>query len=371
MRMTIYAENLKQVMLELVRSIQIDYARLTGAARNDGTNDGSILNRLDHALAALNEAASRAQPACTPVPTSSQQGKVDENWLKLVLQELGEFNCNGVDYINSCSEALVKSHGIINCVYENPQTRKRIFYRGETNYGWLLRPRVGRGSCKYDPEAPLRATECELNYLAEFQEMVQNDANNMYEAISGQQTIPHDNDPTWWALMQHYDVEHGTRMIDITSSLFCGLFFACSNLDGTIDESTDGALYLIHSEHWRTESQNPYTRNGRIYGPEDRMTNSVQEYFNIQNNIDTLRFREARDLNDRLTSQDGFFLWQPKFDETLDIPNCFKFRVYREAKKHILRELYSIGYTARRIVRSLQGEETHLRLCEELELPAH
>ena len=45
--MTIYAENLKQVMLELVRSIQIDYARLTGAARNDRTNDGSILNRLD------------------------------------------------------------------------------------------------------------------------------------------------------------------------------------------------------------------------------------------------------------------------------------------------------------------------------------
>lgn len=51
--------------------------------------------------------------------------------------------------------------------------------------------------------------------------------------------------------------------------------------------------------------------------------------------------------------------------------DMIKFRVYREAKKHILRELYSIGYTARRIVRGLQGEETHLRLCEELELPAH
>ena len=69
--MTIYAENLKQI-LKLVQHIQDDYASLTGAALSDETKDGSILKRLDYAIAALNEATSRAEPACTPVPTSSQ-----------------------------------------------------------------------------------------------------------------------------------------------------------------------------------------------------------------------------------------------------------------------------------------------------------
>jgi hypothetical protein len=289
--------------------------------------------------------------------------------LELVLRELQEFNRNGAEYINSCTEALIKSHGVINWLYQGPKARKRIFYRGEHNYEWDLTPRVGRSLCNHDPSDPLRITACELDFLAKFQERVQTDA-EMRNTIFGERRVPAEDDPEWWALMAHYDTEHGTRMIDLTSSLFCGLYFACADWNGTIDESTDGALYLIHSEPWRPESKNPEIRRGQVIGVEDLWMHSASKYFNVQNHPDTLRFREARVRNERLIAQDGFFVWQPKFDETLGIGDGyhFKFRIYREAKMHILRELYSIGYTAHRIVRGSLGEEAHQRLCKELEI---
>jgi len=367
--MTIYAENLKQVMIPLMTRLQSEYAGLAGARLKDGTRDGSALDRLNEGIWALHHIATsvHAWSRCDPEPTGSTSNSFNESWLNLALRELQEFNRNGAEYINSCSEALIKSHGVINWLYAGAN-RKRIFYRGEHKYSWDLKPRVGRGLCKHDPSDPLRITDCELGLLAEFQARVQSDVETR-KSIFGQRQVPPEDDPEWWALMAHYDSKHGTRMIDLTSSLFCGLFFACADWNGSIDESIDGALYLLHSEPWRPESKDPHIIRGRIVGFKDPWMTSARQYFNLPKHPDTLRFREARDRNERLIAQDGFFVWQPKFDEPLlgDVQR-FKFRIYREAKKHILRELYSIGYTALRIVRGSYGEMAHKRLCGELGL---
>jgi hypothetical protein len=165
--------------------------------------------------------------------------------------------------------------------------------------------------------------------------------------------IPDRNDPEWWAIMQHYDETHGTRMIDITSSIFCALYFACANWDGTVDESVDGRLYFFPTPGWRSDTDE-----------EDPREYSVDRYFDIQLAPEFLRFRHSSSRNDRLVSQDGYFLWQARYDQPLVLPQSFSFRVDRSAKRSILLELYSIGYTAERIVRGKKGRQAHENLCK-------
>jgi hypothetical protein len=165
--------------------------------------------------------------------------------------------------------------------------------------------------------------------------------------------------------MQHYDEKYGTRMIDVTTSIFSALYFACANWDGTVDESIDGALYLFAGRAWREE-----TANAGPYDCEDPLRHSAGDYFNALAHPDSARFREDRGRNDRLIAQDGFFLWQPRFERPLEPGQFFKFRVCRSDKKRILCELYSTGYTARRIVRGNIGETAHKSLCKALDLNA-
>lgn len=54
-------------------------------------------------------------------------------------------------------------------------------------------------------------------------------------------------DSQWWALMQHYGpaAGKGTRLLDVTGSLFAGLMFACVSWDGRVDHDIDGVLYIM------------------------------------------------------------------------------------------------------------------------------
>ena len=140
------------------------------------------------------------------------------------------------------------------------------------------------------------------------------------------------------------------------------MYFACVSWKGNIDESTDGALYLIPDGNWRHESNNP----DEI---QDLKKNTVEEYFQVDGHDHTLRFRESPVREQRILAQDGYFMWKPKFDEPIELAGTwFKFRVFRGAKQDILRELYSIGYTAQRIVRGKRGDEIHKNLCRKLDL---
>jgi len=351
--MEIYSENITSVLVELVKRVQAEYSTRTGAKYKKNTNqDAKILNDLGSGISGLHRAAPKFDSACERNPNIEMAGRVDENWISLSIREIQEFNRNGADYVNSCTEALIKTHGIMNCWFQDPAARGKLFFRGETCYGWNLIPRVGRNGCRHNPNYPLSVTADELGLLDNFQTAVRADQDFQHFIFEHAQ-LPENDDASWWSIMQHYDQHHGTRMIDLTSSLYCGLYFACANWDGSIDDSVDGALYLIPDGAWRAGTN----------------VNDVNQYFSVQAHLDILRFNEGIDRNDRLVAQDSFFIWQPKFDEPMNLGQHFKFRVFREAKENILRELYSIGYTARRIVRGSVGDQAHDQLCNRLGVP--
>lgn len=46
--------------------------------------------------------------------------------------------------------------------------------------------------------------------------------------------------------MQHHNEKFGTRLLDITSSIYTGLYFACIGWKGEIDSVNDGILYSFY-----------------------------------------------------------------------------------------------------------------------------
>ena len=103
--------------------------------------------------------------------------------------------------------------------------------------------------------------------------------------------------------------------------------------------------------------------------PTDQLHPIVNDYFAVLAHPDTVRFRVSFQRNDRSLSQDGYFLWQPNFHQPLNVGQHFKIRVPGGYKERILSEMYSIGYTARRLVRGSVGDAAHARVCGTLGLP--
>ena len=368
--MPIFFENLRHVVIPLIQRVQSEYASVTGTRTNTSGMNGDVLRDIDKGISGLLSASAIAE-AAQPATGITVAGRVDQGWMALILNELSLFNGQGIDAIQSCSEALLKCHGLINAWHTDPRQRSRVFYRGEVDYGWTLVSRLARRGYKHNPKNQFSVTQGELDVLAMFQERVKVDL-DLRNLIFGENQPVNDDAPEWWELAQHYDSENGTRMLDLTSSIFAALYFACSNWDGTIDETKDGSLYLIPHKPGRGESFTPDIIRGRNVGWADQAMETASSYFTVDSHEDVARFRHARGRNDRVIAQDGFFMWQPKFELPMQaakgFPQHFKFRVFRKAKQPILRELYSIGYTARRIVGGPKGEEAHLSLCKILDL---
>ena len=364
--MPIYRDNLQQALIPLLQRVQNNLSESKATRLDSPGRVGEVLRAINQGVAGLHMACSYATEP-SPVTASTFKGRIDDGWMPLILNELSDFNAQGTDAIQSCSEALLKTHGLINAWHSDPRQRSRIFYRGEVDYSWSLVSRLGRKGIKHNPTSLLCATEEEMKALTSFQERVSTEL-ALRELIFGKGEMPDFEDPCWWELAQHYDFENGTRMLDLTTSIFSALYFACCDWNGGIDTSIDGALYLFPHEPGRSASRNPDIVRGVNVGPTDLEMDTASTYFNIEDRVDTPRFREARGRNDRLIAQDGFLFWQAKFDTPMELNQHFKFRVFREAKPNILRELYSIGYTAKRIVRGTPGADAHLSLCRALDL---
>ena len=156
--------------------------------------------------------------------------------------------------------------------------------------------------------------------------------------------------------MQHFDPVYGTRMLDVTSSIFCGLFFACAGWDGSVNDKEDGRLYIFPMTTVRGEDQNPFTVRGRNCDINDKKMDSANSYFDIEAHEDTVRIRTSPFRNNREIAQDGYFIWQPQISDAINPGQYFDFRVARDCKIQILQELYSIDYTAERIIRDNEGQ---------------
>jgi hypothetical protein len=89
-----------------------------------------------------------------------------------------------------------------------------------------------------------------------------------------------------------------------------------------------------------------------LIGSEDERTLKKDEYFKVEQHLDMPRFRVSPTRNERALSQDGYFIWQSHFDRPLktDALQLLPFRIHRDFKKSIVKELAAMGYTRERIL---------------------
>lgn len=282
------------------------------------------------------------------IPESSHF-QVGESFTPTIYDEIFNINSMGDEYICSTSEALIKCNGLKR-LYD-PDFKDPSYFRGEHKFERELISKFGRDK-KIDWKNTnlFKVTNMELEVLAEFQGEVKT-KEELRKKIFGESEMLDDNDAGWWSIMQHYDEKNGTRMIDVTSSLFCALYFACADWNGEFHSSLDGKLYFFPKGISRGEIDNPERFQGSIIDNNDQRHSSKNDYYTIEDREDIPRFRKSSIRNDRALSQDGLFIWQPKFDLPLMLHGMmFAFRIHRDFKESILKELLSMGYTKERIL---------------------
>jgi len=307
--------------------------------------DGGAIDKLMQAISALHDI--RVEPHSSNLPVSAQF-QVAQPWIDSSLEGIFNFNAMGDEYICSTAEAVLKCNGIKKLVdgYETP-----LFFRGEHVFGWELKSRIGRKlDVDWSIEDPHNVTSKEKKFLTEFQDRCKQDCVLRATVFGDGGDLLDPEHPGWWSLMQHYDETHGTRMIDITTSLYCALFFASANWDGAVDESVDGKLYMFPDQPGRGVTDNPERRRGELIGSEDGRNHKADDYFRVEQHLKIPRFRVSPARNDRALSQDGYFVWQPYFDQPLYTFQLFPFRIHRDFKKSIVKELAAMGYTKDRIL---------------------
>jgi FRG domain len=308
------------------------------------TGDGGEIDILMKAIAVI--AGVQSKPPSENVPLSAHF-QVNDSWMPLVRKELFNFNSHGDEYICSTTEAFIKINGIKRTL---DRFSKEMFFRGEHIFGWDLISRLGRKiNIDWTKTESSKVTEEELKLVHYFQHKVKTNK-ALQKKIFGNSSILDDQDSGWWSIMQHYDDEFGTRMIDVTSSVFSALYFACTDWDGSIDKSVDGKLYFFPYQTGRGETDNPDLFRGEIIGTEDFVQHKLKDYFTVTAAKKFPRFKVSPVRNDRALSQDGYFTWQPEFNQPLQLFQHFPFRIHRDFKQSILGELKSMGYTKDRIL---------------------
>ena len=138
--------------------------------------------------------------------------------------------------------------------------------------------------------------------------------------------------------MQHYRrANDRTRLLDITSSVFAGLYFATAEEVDERQAPMDGVLYLISDENF----------GGRFHYAEakqdweDLESDNLHTFFNAKH-VDIPRLLLTQHENERLKTQMGAFLWWPRFTEPY--PRKLPYlRISASKKKKIRLELRSYG----------------------------
>lgn len=307
-------------------------------------------------------------------PTYQDRHYPDQDgWIKLIYDEIAEFNSNGPAFITRVSECFIKTQGLIN-VFQSTFSRKLTYFRGQYNANWGIQSSIGRKISPSDiPTDRSTVSEFELKTLRIYQDRVLADK-ELQKEIFGDSKAFHVDDPGWWAVKQHYDNDRdtgGTRLIDFTSNPLCGLYFACVDWDGSVDERTDGTLFSMMSGSGRGFGSRAYLDQLHESVADDIAGDSVANYFNLNNNFTMERTVYSEEENSsRQLAQDGHFIFSPEFEKSITTwhgqGQPFTFVIPGDRKKHILRELYSLGYTPRKIVRGKTGKEAHARLIVEL-----
>ena len=368
--MPLYRDSIKHTVIPmLTRCVtELDVSRRSSPEHL--TNFSDAIEKLKAAIGAIDACSDALKTPERPIPpldAPGARGRVSDNWMPMVTRVLINLNAEGPDAIQSTWEAVIKTTALSNIFFADPSVRQQIFFRGEVDYSWNLIPLAARKGLRHNLENPLTVSAPELEALETFREAAKTDLRLRSDICGERASLPVDDDPAWWGIAQHYDQHVGTRMLDLTSSIYAALFFACVDWNGAIDASVDGALYFLPINPGRRETESPQSEK-EFPALGDSIASSVASYFDLSNSPETPRLRTSRGRNDRLIAQDGYFLWHAAFEKPIEPHTCIKWRVVRNKKKEILRELFSVGYTPKRIIGGARGEEVERKLISNLGL---
>lgn len=350
-----------------IKSAQGDYR-----ADNFRDDMGKGISALYSAISVLNNGKGFSDPE---PPYPGRHYAHQSGWQALIQNELLKFNSMGSSCITSISECLIKTLGLIN-IHQDASHRTLAYYRGQTNADWEIISSIGRKiPADSIPTDRSKVSQFELDALAKWQSKVLSDRKLIDEIFSGSTPYERDN-PKWWGLKQHYDDDPktgGSRLIDWTSSPLCGLYFACVSWDGSVDESVDGGLYVMMSGVGRMFASKDFISQLPEFDEEfyDASGSVVKEYFSLSKHLKYPRTVITETESTRQLSQDGHFIFSPYFENPITEwagPKPFFFVIPKDYKKEILRELYSLGYTPKKILRGRKGIDAQKKLKDELDI---
>lgn len=334
---------------------------------------GKGISALHKAISALNDGKQFNLHSRPPYP--EQHYANQDGWLQLILNELFTFNAEGSAYITSVTECIIKTLGLIN-THHQAFHRDLAYYRGHVDASWEIVSSIGRKISPDDiPDDRNQVSRFELNALRSWQDKVFS-SDGLQQDIFSEQPTYNSEDPRWWALKQHYDSDPhtgGTRLIDWTSSPLAGLYFACIDWDGSINDSIDGGLYVAMTGAGRRFASEQYLEgidrnNVDFY---DKAGNTVENYFTLDRFTSYPRTVITEHESTRQLSQDGHFIFTSEFEKPISEwggAKPFFFVIPGSYKENIARELFSLGYTPRKIVRGRAGEGAHNNLMAQLNI---
>jgi hypothetical protein len=282
-----------------------------------------------------------------------------DNWNQFARHELVDMI--GREDIHSISEAFLKATSLLRALKGNTYGNRCFLFRGQRNISWPLLPRKGRALIDAGwtpPDQPLsdrRLTYIlpeELHALEAFQ--MQWESLESVEDVDRERELP-EYHPEWWFRMQHYDPGDGTRLLDLTTSLTAALLFACVDWKtGSIDETTDGVIYL-----W-VEGMNGNVVDFLLH----RLPKTADKLFNDYPNAPVYILNPPH--NERSKAQSGAFLWWPRFWEEPPYSAPYFLRVIANAKRDIVRDLLAMGFGPKDAVRGIKGLENERSLRRQL-----
>lgn len=282
--------------------------------------------------------------------------KHEGNWQDIVAEHMASnFGKYGMDTVSSVQEAVTYSYTLADIF-----NTKQIFFRGEPRYGNSLRSRVERKMGAYPSGHGPGLTDEEIQGLRRFQWEVERDEFLKSEIQGNSNGLPHPNDPIWLPIAQHYDESFGTRLLDISSSIYTGLYFACVDWKGIVDTNVDGILYLflrgggggglIARGYYFDKKTEEFDDSFDEMAPSD-LTQSFRDW----RHPEYFRIYKSSSASPREIAHDGWFLVRGDLEQEPHFGQGFKFRIPAEAKIRIAKQLWMTGYTPERMVRGPNG----------------
>ena len=313
-----------------------------------------------HKLKALGQILDTPERRTLPNDETAHVTSAEKGWKSIVFDQfVANFGRYGDDAISSIAELTLYTNALAHAFGSS-----RIFYRGEEKYGYKLQSRAERYmNIESDLEPGL--TEREMKEIRRFQ----NQFRTNISQYNFREDIPNDDSPLWLPIMQHYDEGFGTRLLDISTSPFTGLYFACIGWSGDIDPSYDGIVYLFQSRGIFARGTYHDTRPEEFDEDYDDLpAASLSSLFKNWKFPEGLRVYQSSMHSPREIAQDGLFLVRGKILQEKEYGQGFKFRIPGDAKLSLAKELWLAGYTPRRMVRGPKGEEAHKKLRKILSL---